>query len=306
MQRKTSGAEPARSRLEHLLSIAIAGASGDLGGRVVERLLDRHDTSARQLILISRSPEKLARFAERGAEVRAGDFDDPTSLPAAFAGAQKALIISTDRAGHRVDGHKAAIDAAVAAGARSLVYTSVINPSDSNPVAVAWEHRATEHHLRATAPGWTVLRNSVYAEILAGSARSAIATGTHVANDGDGRTSYVAKDDCAASAAAVLAGAGHDGRTYDITGPAAISADEAAALFSELSGTDIRVAHVDDASYAAALVQAGLPQAAAESYASFGTAARHGYAAPVSDSVRQLTGRQATPVRDTLAAALAA
>jgi NAD(P)H dehydrogenase (quinone) len=287
------------------LSIAITGASGNLGGLVVESLLDRHDISPQELILITRTPDKLSQFAERGADVRAGDFDDPASLRSAFAGSQKALIISTDRIGHRVDGHKAAIDAAVAAGARSVVYTSVINPSDSNPIDVMWEHRATEDHLRATAPGWTVLRNSVYSEVLVNSARAAIASGRHVANDGDGRTSYVARNDCAAAAAAVLAGDGHDGKTYDITGPAAISADEAAALFSELSGTDIQVAHVDDASYAAALVEhAGLPQAAAESYTSFGIGARHGYSAPVSDTARHLTGREPIPVRDTLAAAL--
>jgi NAD(P)H dehydrogenase (quinone) len=287
------------------MSIAITGASGHLGGLVVESLLDRDDISPQQLILISRSPDKLSHFAERGADVRAGDFDDPESLRPAFAGAQKALVISTDRVGDRVDGHKAAIDAAVAAGVQSVVYTSVINPSDSNPIGVVWEHRATEDHLRASAPGWTILRNSVYSEILLNSARAAIASGTHVANDGDGGTSYVAKQDCAAAAAAVLAGDGHDGKTYDITGPAAISADEAVALFSELSGTDVQVVHVDDASYVAALVgQAGLQQAAAESYASFGTGARRGYSAVVSDTVRQLTGRDPTPVRDTLAAAL--
>jgi NAD(P)H dehydrogenase (quinone) len=289
------------------VSIAITGASGHLGGLVVESLLDRHDISPQELILISRSPDKLSHFTERGADVRAGDFDDPASLRSAFTGAQKALIVSTDRTGDRVDGHKAAIDAAVAAGAQSIAYTSVINPSDSNPIAVVWEHRATEDHLRSHAPGWTILRNSVYSEILLNSARAAIASGTHVANDGDGRTSYVAKKDCAAAAAAVLAGDGHDGKTYDITGPAAISADEAVALFSQLSGTDVRVAHVDDASYAAALVEhAGLPQVAADSYASFGTGARRGYAAVVSDAVRRLTGCNATPVRDTLEAGLGA
>jgi NAD(P)H dehydrogenase (quinone) len=289
------------------LSIAVTGASGHLGRSVTEHLLDEQGIAPADLILITRSPDKLAERAERGVTVRAGDFADPASLPAAFAGAKKALIISTDQVGTRVEGHKAAIDAAVAAGARSVAYTSGINPSDSNPIGVVWEHRATEDHLRATAPGWTILRNSIYTEILAGAAQAAIASGSHVTNSGDGRLSYVARDDCAAAAAAVLAGDGHDGRIYDITGPTAISEDEAAELFSAPSGKPVEVVHVDDDAYTAGLVEhAGMPQPVAEVYATFGTGARRGYGAPVSTTFRDLTGREPAAVRDALAAALGA
>ena len=114
----------------------------------------------------------------------------------------------------------------------------------------------------------SVLRNSLYTEMLLPSVRAAIATGTHVTNHGDGRTSYVAREDCTAAAAAVLASDRHDGKTYDITGPAA-NADEAVALFSELSRKEIQVVQVDDASYLGRLVEhAGMAQSAAETYAS--------------------------------------
>lgn len=213
------------------------------------------------------------------------------------------MIVSTDRVGTRVQGHTAAINAAVAAGARSIAYTSGINPSDSNPIGVMWEHRQTEDHLRATAPRWTILRNSIYAEILLGGAEAALATGSHVTNEGDGRVAYVSRDDCAAAAAAILATDGHEGKVYDITGPASLSAADVAALYGELGGRPVEVVQLDDDAYAAGLVEhAGMPRPVAEIYASFGTGARLGYSAPASDTVLRLTGRPPRPARDALAA----
>jgi NAD(P)H dehydrogenase (quinone) len=150
-----------------------------------------------------------------------------------------------------------------------------------------------------------MLRNSIYAEILLMAAEPALATGTHVTNEGDGRVSYVSRDDCAAAAAAVLAGHGHDGRIYDITGADGLTAAEVAGLFAELGGRPVQVVHVDDETYAAGLVEhARMPHPVAEVYASFGTGARRGYSAPVSDTVLQLTGRPPKAVRDVLAPAI--
>jgi NAD(P)H dehydrogenase (quinone) len=284
-------------------TIAITGASGQLGRQVAGLLRDDHGVSPADLILITRSPGELDGA---GGEVRHGDFSDPGSLPAAFAGAEKALVISTDVVGTRVPGHTAAIDAAVAAGVRSIAYTSGINPSDSNPIGVMWEHRATEEHLRARAPGWTFLRNNVYAEILLGAAQAALASGSHVSNEGDGRVGYVSRDDCAAAAAAVLAGDGHDFKIYDITGPEALGAADLAALFSDLGGKPVALVAVDDEAFTDGLVtHAGIPREVAAVYASFGTGARRGYSAVVSDTVERLTGRAPRSVRDALAAALA-
>jgi NAD(P)H dehydrogenase (quinone) len=289
------------------LTIAITGASGNLGRRVADVLVSEHGIPAADLILITRSPDKLDDLAAAGAAVRHGDFGDPSTLAEAFAGADKALLVSTDRVGSRVPGHKAAIDAAVAAGVRSIAYTSGINPSDSNPIGVMWEHRQTEDHLRASTSGWTFLRNSIYAEILLPSAQAALASGTHVTNEGDGRVAYIARNDCADAAAAVLATEGHEGKAYDVTGDVALGAGDLAAVWSELGGRPIEVVQVDDAAMTAGFVEhAGMPQPVAEVYASFGTGARRGYGAPVSTTFTDLTGRRPTPVRDILAAGLRA
>jgi NAD(P)H dehydrogenase (quinone) len=283
------------------MSIVITGASGHLGRLVADAVLARTDPG--RVVLLSRDPSRLGDLAQRGAQVRAADFGDPSSLPPAFEGVEKALIISTDQIGVRVAGHKAAIDAAAAAGARSIAYTSGINPSHSNPIVVATDHRATEEHLRTCGTAWTMLRNGIYAEILLAAAGAALATGRHVTNKGDGRISSVARADCAAAAAAVLASEGHEGKTYDITGAEALSASEVAALFADLGGRPVEAVAVDDDAFVAGLVEhAQMPESAARAYATFGVGARRGYSAVVSDTVQELTATAPAPVREVLAA----
>ena len=275
------------------MSLVISGASGQLARAVIDALPDPS-----QLILVTRDPGALD---VPGSQVRHGDWEQPETLQAAFAGGEKLLLISGPKVGERVPGHKAAVDAAVAAGIGSIAYTSIVNPSDSNPIAVAAEHRATEEHIRASGARWTMLRNNIYADLQANAMQAALATGRHVANSGDGRTGYVAREDCALAAAAVLASDGHDGREYDITGPEALSAHDLAQLFSELGGKPVETVLVDDDTYVQGLVQhAGFPEPIAKVYATFGIGARLGYSAAVSATFKQLTGREPRTVREVL------
>jgi NAD(P)H dehydrogenase (quinone) len=283
------------------MTIAVTGASGHLGRAVAEGLLDVRD--AQDVVLITRSPDKLADLAARGASVRHGDFDDPATLATAFAGVERLLLISTDTLGARVPGHLTAIATAAAAGVKHVVYTSIGNPSDDNPAIVASEHRATEDAVRASGLDWTFLRNAIYADLQPDAASAAIATGTLLTNAGNGRNAYVTRADCAAAAVAVLAGEGHEGKAYDITGPEALDADDLAAIYGELGDVEVAVARVDDDAWVAAMVEhAGMPEPMARAFATFGAAQRHGYAAVVSDTLERLTGRAPTSLHDFLAA----
>jgi NAD(P)H dehydrogenase (quinone) len=286
------------------MRIVITGASGHLGRRVIEELLER-GVDPSELILVTRRPDALAEYAARGADVRAGDFTDPSSLPAAFAGGARMLLISTDAIGARVQPQRDAIDAAAAAGVRFVAYTSMVNPEpDTNPAAAAPDHRATEDKLRASGLEWTFLRNSIYADLEADNQAAAVATGQLVTNGGDGQVAYVARDDCAAAAAAVLATDGHAGKAYEITGPERLDADARGALFAELGGAPVEVVHVDDAAYAAGLAQAtGMPVAVAKLYATFGTATRVGALDALSADFEALTGRAPRSLRAVLTAA---
>src|SRR4051812_14022539 len=122
--------------------ILISGAAGQLGQRVIHHLLNTYNVPAGSLIAATRSPEKLKHFSEKGIEVRKADFDNANALPAAFAGVNRLLIISTDAIdtpGKRLTQHKAAVNAAAAAGIKHIAYTSMPSP-DKSLITFAPEH----------------------------------------------------------------------------------------------------------------------------------------------------------------------
>jgi len=284
------------------MRLVVTGASGQLGRRVAELLIERPRLEA--LILVTRTPDTLADLAARGADVRRGDFDDPDQLRRALAGGDRMLLISGTDLERRVAQHLAAILAASAAGVRHIAYTSCLSPAPPNPAFVAPSHYATERWLEESGLGWTILRNSLYAEYQIAEAARAIATGTLVHNRGAGQVAYVSREDCAATAAAVLASPGHEGAAYDITGPEALSAPALAALYGELGERTIEVIPLDDEHLMTRLVgeadEDGHLRYGAELVTSFGRSIREGFMAGCSDTVARLTGRPALTLRQVL------
>ncbi|MFE6511468.1 SDR family oxidoreductase [Nocardioides sp. NPDC057767] len=276
------------------MTIAITGASGQLGRLVADQLLDTVDPA--EVVLLTRDPAKLADYAARGADVRAADFDKPEELVDAFAGVERVLLISTDVVGARVEGHRNAIDAAAKAGVRHIAYTSVPEPTPDNPAGVVADHAATEEALRESGLAWTMLRNNLYADMQVDSVAQAAASGQLVTNAGDGGAAYVARADCAAVAVGVLTSEGHEGKAYDVTGPQAYTAADLAELATKQSGNPVEVVQVDDEAYTAGLVSAGVPDFIAPLFTSFGTATRLGKLATVTDVVEKIGGRTPTPL----------
>ena len=284
------------------MKLVITGASGQLGRRAAEMVLAA--AAAEDVILTTRTPDALASFAERGAAVRRADFAEPRTLSAAFAGAERLLLVSATELATRTAQHRAAIDAANAAGVRHVIYTSGLRPEPPNPAVVASSHYATEQVLAQSGMAWTVLRNSLYADYQLPEAERALHAGVLVHNRGRGAVAYVAREDCAAAAAAVLLGDGHAGAVYDITGSEAFTADGLAALYADLGGRPVRAQALDDAAFIAALVGAATGddhlRYGAELVASFGRSIREGYMSACTDHVAILTERPARSLRQTL------
>jgi NAD(P)H dehydrogenase (quinone) len=281
------------------MKIVVTGASGQLGRMVAIQLLDR--VPADEVILVTRRPHALADLAERGAEVRHGDFDDPQSLAHAFAGAERMLLISTNSIGQRLPQHSAAIEAAAAAGVAHVVYTSLSNPLPGHPTGdVAGEHRATEDLLLASGMASTILRYGAFADLQVPLGAMAVSYGKLVTNAGEGRIAPIARHDCAAAAVAVLTTDGHEGKIYDVTGPEALSQSEIAALVSEVSGQPVQVVPIGDRKLAWTLGRLGAPKAVARAVVNLGVATRENYFDVVDPAFESLTGRRPDSLRDVL------
>ncbi|MBV8579941.1 MAG: SDR family oxidoreductase [Candidatus Eremiobacteraeota bacterium] len=286
-------------------TLLVAGAGGHLGRRVVELLLD---SGATNVVAATRSPEKLADLVARGVTVRRADFDEPASLPAAFAGADRMLLISTDALGipgRRLAQHRAAIDAAVRAGVQHVVYTSMPNPDPDSPINFAPDHRGTEEALEASGLGYTVLRNNWYTDLLLAGVPAALASGKLVGAAGDGGAAYIARDDCARAAAAALRSTETASRTLNITGPAVVGYAEIAAILSEIGGKPVTYVPVEPAAFEAGLIAHGVPAVYAQISAEADVAKARGRMGPATGEFQALTGTSPTSVRDFLTSSLA-
>jgi NAD(P)H dehydrogenase (quinone) len=283
------------------MSVIVTGASGHLGRLVAEDLVERIPPT--DIVLVTRHPDALRDMANAGVTVRYGDFDQPDSLSEAFAGGERMLLISTLAIGRRIDQHRAAIEAAAAAGLRHMVYTSFPNPGPTHPVGpIATEHGETEQILRESGLEWTVLRNATYAELQVIPGALAVAGGKLYTNAGDGLLVPVSRDDCAAAAAAVLTTDGHAGVTYDITGPEPLSQMQLAELLSEVSGRHVELNPIGDRMLTWGLTRNGAPKPVARAIVAFGRAIREGYYDVQDPAVSQLTGREPRTLRDVLIA----
>jgi NAD(P)H dehydrogenase (quinone) len=283
------------------LSVIVTGAAGHLGRLVAEQLLKR--LAPEQLVLVTRRPEALRELRARGADVRYGDFDDPASLPAAFAGGRRMLLISTDAVGRRVHQHRTAIDAAAAAGVRHVVFTSIVNPVAGNPIgANAWEQGRTEAMLQRSGLAWTVLRFGSFAELVLPPAATAVQNRRLITNNGGGRLVPVSRRDCAVAAAITLTTDGHARKTYEITGPQALSARDLADLYADLSGQPVDVLQLSDTILNRVLLGIGTPMPLAWAITAFGRAVRDGYFDVIDPAFERLAGRPPVTLRDVLVA----
>ncbi len=282
--------------------IVVSGASGQLGRRTVQMLLELVD--AAEVIAVSRTPDKAA---DLGVATRHADFDDPDGLVAAFDGAQRLLLISTDAVrthGYRARQHTNAIRAASRAGVEYVVYTSLTGADrPGHPIGAPMaDHAVTERALAESGLAYTVLRNNMYTELLLYAAPAAVASGVLASNQGAGATGYVTREDCAATAATLLVHGGHSERLLDVTGPAAVTDDQVAAMLSEVTGRRVRHQSLTDEQVVAGAIGHGTPPLIAQMTAGFGRAAREGLFDVVTDVVERVSGRQPITVADFLAA----
>jgi uncharacterized protein YbjT (DUF2867 family) len=268
--------------------VLVSGATGSTGRAVLDELVSR-GVPVRAMV----RADKDADAAPPAVQVAAADFDDAASVAAALHGAAQAYLVtpSSERAGEQ---QRRFADLAAEAGIRHLVVLSQLASSEDSPVRFLRYHAEVEEHVRALGIGYTFLRPNLFFQGMLAFAKAIAASGRFSAPIGDAKVSAIDVRDIAAVAAVALTEAGHEGATYTLTGPAAITHHDIAAALSAALGRDITFGDAAPEAFAAGL-RGILPRwqidGLLEDYAHY----RRGEAAEVTTTVADITGR---PPRD--------
>ncbi|MFI5936376.1 SDR family oxidoreductase [Actinoplanes sp. NPDC051494] len=267
----------------------VSGATGRLGRRVTARL----DRPQRLLVRdAARAPDVP------GAQVAVADYADRAAVRAGLDGATAVLMVSAAETPDRVDQHRSFIDAAVDAGVGHLVYTSFAGARADATFTLARDHWATEEYIKESGLAYTFLRDNLYADFLPMLVGD---DGIIRGPAGDGRAAVVAQDDVADAAVAVLREPGaHSGRTYDLTGPDALTFTEMAAVVAAATGRQVRFHNETPEEAYASRAAFGAPDWQVDAWVSTYTAVAAGELSTVDPAVPRLTGRPAKTLADTL------
>ncbi|WP_380159428.1 NAD(P)H-binding protein [Kineococcus sp. R86509] len=278
--------------------IVVTGATGALNGVTVDHLLER--VPASEIAVVARDVAKAQRFADRGIEVRRGDYADPASLPTAFAGADQLLLVSSsDPRADAVALHRNAIGAAVAAGVGRILYTSHQGAAAGTPFGPGRDHAATEELLAGSGLPWTSLRNGFYAHSLGWLSGPWRETG-RITVPAEGPVSWTAREDAGEAAAVVLTSPTPFEGPTTLTATVAPTFAEVAETASAIAGRTIELEVLAPEAWVAAQVAAGTQEFMARFLLGMYQAAEQGFFAGTDPLLADLLGREPQTVRDVL------
>lgn len=276
------------------MRIVVTGATGKIGGQVARLLATDPEVELR---MVGRSLHRAPQL--EGVDVVRAEFSDSAACRDAFADADALLLVSAGEAADRLAQHRIAIDAAVAAGVKHVVYTSFLGAGPDAEFTLARDHGKTEEMVAESGLAWTFLRDSFYADVLldfAGEERIIRGPGS------TGCCAYVARADVAEVAAKILRDpALWAGRALDLTGPVSVSLAEAVLLMTRATGQEYE--YVDETLDEARASRApyGAPDWQIDAWISTYTAIASGALDVVSDGVREVLGREPTALAEVVA-----
>jgi len=240
------------------MQITVTGTTGHLGRLVIEHLLAR-GVPAQDIVAIGRDSARLGPLAGLGVRTAVADYEDPSSLEAAFTGTDTLVLVSSSAVGKRIAQHTNAIRAAEQAGVQHIVYTSAPR-ADTSPLVLAPEHKATEELLATSPIEATVLRNNWYNENYDQALTQVAETGAYLASTGIGKVASASRSDYAEAAAVVAATTLHRGETLELAGDTAWDGEELAATAARVLGREVRYVAVSTDEHRRILLDAGLDE----------------------------------------------
>lgn len=277
-------------------TIAVTGATGNLGGLVVENLI-ASKVPAADVIPLVRSEQKAEPFAARGMAPRVASYDDPEGFARALAGVDKLVLISPPELDNAKRLHQlhGAVMAAHGAGLGQLALVSLADPEE-RPFNLEDVDLAIEHSIRAAGIPFTFLRNSVYLDELAGELAVAAATGELLSATGSHTMNWAPRADMAAAIASAVTQDGHIGATYNLVSPEPYTYDDLAARLSEATGRPVTHRTAPAPEIVAALTAGGMGQEHAESMVrDFQGAIATGKCRTTGGDIERLSGRSGRP-----------
>jgi NAD(P)H dehydrogenase (quinone) len=280
------------------MTIAIFGATGQLGSLTIDSLLTR-GVAAGDILALGRNQDRLARLGERGVRTTAIDLDDASTLDGVLGGVERVLLISASEPGKRMPQHEVAINVAAAAGVGHLVYTSALQaPTTTLPLAA--EHKATEELIAASGIPATYLRNGWYTENHRSDFDTAREHGVISNSVGAGRIASAPRGDYAEAAAVVLTTPGHEGKGYELSGDAAWDFAEFAATAERVLGTPVRYEPLSSEQEREQLRGFGLDDATVGFVVGLNASIAEGTLSLTNGDLASLIGRPTVPLEETL------
>lgn len=268
--------------------LLVTGATGTTGSDIVKQLAQAGAKGVRVMV---RSPAKASAFEQHGFEIVQGDFDNRESLDAALAGVERALMLPPPDP-QMVERQSNFIKAARRAGTSHVVKLSAIGADASAAGGFSRWHGESEEELKASGLRWTMLRPNFFMQNLLGSAQTISGQGVFYQPVGDAVASFVDARDIAAVAAGVLLEEGHEGKTYTITGPEALSFHEVADKLSEATGKKVTYVNLSPEDFRKGLLGAGLPEWLADALGMLNAMLAAGKAAAVTRVVEEVAKKE--------------
>lgn len=281
------------------MRIAVTGATGHLGGLVIESLLER-GVAASDIVAIVRDEAKAAPLAAQGLRLGVASYEDQAALTSALEGVDRLVLVSGSEVGQRLAQHTNIVNAARSAGVGFIAYTSLLN-LDTSELGLAPEHRGTEKLLAESGIDHALLRNGWYWENYASALDSARAVGKVFGAAGDAKVSGAARVDYAEAAAVVITTEGHAGKVYELAGKPALSYQGIADEVGKVIGAEVEYADQTVEEYQATLEGFGLSADMAAMFAGMDPVIAGGALYSESDDLQQLIGRASTSLSEAIA-----
>lgn len=239
--------------------IMVTGANGALGGEIVTSLLKI--TSADNLAASARKLQTMGEQKSIGIEIRQVDYDDCNTLTTAFEGIETLVLVpSAAPIEQRMQQNRDVIAAAKASGVSRIVFLSFMDVAEDSPLSYAKAFADTEKALAESGVAFTNLRMALYMDNFLDWPIFQVRDGAISLAAGDASVAYVSRTDLADAAAAVALKGGHDGKIYDMTGPASLNYDEVSTILSEVRGETIRYNLITEEEHYARAIAMGIPE----------------------------------------------